>query len=169
MRQPVLGHLDLPPIVDPLAEHAVHVADAVAVGGQRQARHALHEARGEPAEAAIAERRIGLDLLQLGEVDAVQGQRPRDFVVALEVGHRVAQQPADQEFETEIIDAFGTRRMCRLGRGHPAFDDIVADRQDRRGQPVVRPRGLRILADAVDERVEDRIGEILGGLLYGGV
>ena len=153
VREPVLGHLDLPAIVDPLAEHAVHVADAVAVGGQREARHALHEARGKPAEAAIAERRVGLDLFEFGEVDAVELQGLRDLVVALQIGHRVAQQPADQEFEAKIIDALGAGRVRRLGRRHPAFDDIVADGQDRRRKPVVRPRGLGILADAVDERV----------------
>jgi hypothetical protein len=93
----------------------------------------------------------------------------RDLVVPLQIGHRIAQQPPDQEFEAEIIDTLGTSRVRRLGRRHPAFDDVVAHRQDRRGQPVVWPRGLRILADAVDERVEDRIGQRLDGLLYGGV
>jgi hypothetical protein len=56
--EPVLRQLDLPAITDSLPEHPVIVADAVAVPGQPDGRHALHEARGKAAEAAIAKRRI---------------------------------------------------------------------------------------------------------------
>ena len=65
----------LPAVLDHLAEQAVVVADAVAVGGDAERRHALHEAGGEPAEAAIAERGVGLELAQPVEVDAELAQR----------------------------------------------------------------------------------------------
>ena len=38
-------------------------------------RHALHEAGGEPAEAAIAERRVRLESAQRVEIDAELGER----------------------------------------------------------------------------------------------
>ena len=165
VRQPVLGQLDLPAVVDPLAEHAVHVTDAVAVGGQVHAREAVHEARGQPPEPAVAERGVGLDLFQRGEIHAQRRKRLADGVGERQIVERVAQQAADQELEAEIIDPFRPRRVRRLGRGHPAVDDVVTHGQDRRGEPVVRPRRSRVLADAVDQRVEDGVGERRGGCL----
>ena len=46
------------------------VADAVAVRGDGERGHALHEAGGEPAEAAVAQRGVGLEFAQPVEVDA---------------------------------------------------------------------------------------------------
>jgi hypothetical protein len=60
--QPVVRVLDLLAVLDALVEHAVFVADAVAVAGDAHGRHRIEEAGGEPAEAAVAERRVGLDL-----------------------------------------------------------------------------------------------------------
>ena len=62
VREPGFGQLDLPAVVQPLAEHAVHVADAIAIGRQVEAREAFHETRGQPPEAAVAEGRVRLDL-----------------------------------------------------------------------------------------------------------
>ena len=47
--EPGFGKLDLPAVGDFLAEHAVGVADAVAVRRNADGRHAFHEAGGEPA------------------------------------------------------------------------------------------------------------------------
>ena len=69
-----------------------------------QRRHAFHEAGGEPAEAAIAERRVGLEPASRVEIDAEVVKRLAHRLDDAEIGHRIAQQPADQEFEREIID-----------------------------------------------------------------
>src|SRR5690606_17082129 len=58
--EPVLGRLDLPAIVETLAEHAVLVADAVADCRDPQRRKRVEEARRQPAQAAIAKRRVRL-------------------------------------------------------------------------------------------------------------
>ena len=63
-RQPFLRIFLLPAVADDLAEQAVIVADAVAVGRDAERRHALHEAGGEAAETAIAERGIRLGRAQ---------------------------------------------------------------------------------------------------------
>ena len=108
--------------------------------------------------------------LDLGEIDAERCERRRHLGRAPQIGDRVAQQPADEKLQAEIIDPLCPRSMCLSGRGHPAIDDIVAHRQDGRGEPVVRPRGAGILADTVDQRVEDRSGEqiVFGGRRRGG-
>ena len=63
MGEPVFRHFDLLAVLDLLLEQAMLIADAIAIGGDIDARHAFHETGGQPAEAAIAERRIGLQRL----------------------------------------------------------------------------------------------------------
>src|SRR5260370_8951423 len=55
--QPFVRIFLLPALRDDLAEQAEIVTDAIADRGDRQRRHALHEARRQPSETAIAERR----------------------------------------------------------------------------------------------------------------
>src|SRR3977135_3135016 len=69
-RQPLLRIFLLPAILDHLAKQSVVIADTVAVGGDPQARHALHEAGREPSEAAVAARRVGLGRTHPREVPA---------------------------------------------------------------------------------------------------
>ncbi len=97
--EPVLRRFLLPAAADDLAKETVVVADAVAVRGDRQGRHAVHETRGEAAEAAIAERRVGLDLAQVGQIDAEFVERFRHRLRDAEIGQGVEQQAPDQEFE----------------------------------------------------------------------
>jgi hypothetical protein len=73
--EPVVGIFLLPAVRDDLAEQAEIVADAVADRGDRQRRHAFHEAGGEPPEAAIAERRVRLAFAQVGQADAEIAER----------------------------------------------------------------------------------------------
>src|ERR1700722_5640707 len=62
--QPLVRIFLLPAIVDDLAEQTEIVADAVSDRGDAERRHTFHEARGKPAEAAIAERRVRLAFAQ---------------------------------------------------------------------------------------------------------
>src|SRR5437868_3133137 len=62
--QPFLRVFLLPTVLDDLAEQSVIVANAVAVGGNSEGRHALHETGGEPTKAAMAEGRVRLSCSQ---------------------------------------------------------------------------------------------------------
>ena len=55
-------------VFDFLLEEAVAVAHAVAVAGDALVGHGVEEARGEATQAAVAERRIALVLLERLEV-----------------------------------------------------------------------------------------------------
>ena len=103
--EPGLRQFDLPAVMDLLAEHAVDVADAIAMRRDVDGRHAFHEAGGEPAEAAIAERRVRLQRGDEVEVDAERRQRLAHVVHQAEIGEGVAHQAADQEFQRQVIDA----------------------------------------------------------------
>ena len=97
--EPILGQFLLHAVLDLLLEQAVLVADAVAERVDLEGRHALHEAGGEAAEAAIAQRGVGLALEQVGEVDALLGERLLDGVGQAEIADGVGEQAADEEFE----------------------------------------------------------------------
>ena len=147
--EPGLGQLDLPAVGDLLAEHAVDIADAVAMRRHVDRRHALHEAGGEPAEAAIAERRIRLERGDDVDVDAERRQR---------LAHGC---PAGRDWRRRRASggrsgtpATDSRRAFPAGRRppwstHPVVDDAVAHDLDRGGQPVVLGRDRRVLADPV--------------------
>jgi hypothetical protein len=114
--QPGLGQFDLPAVMDFLAEQAVGVTDAVAIGRNVDGRHAFHEAGGEPAETAIAECRVGLEPGDDVELDAERGQRLAHRVHQAEIGEGVAHQPADQEFQREVINPLTKLLRCIVDR-----------------------------------------------------
>ena len=91
-----------PTVADDLSEQPVVVADAVAVGGNAERGHALHEAGREPAEAATAQRRVGLGGAQAVEVDAEIAERGAELLDHPEIAEHVGEQPPDQEFERDI-------------------------------------------------------------------
>ena len=146
-RQPVLGIFLLPAVLDHLAEQPVVVADAVAVSGYAEARHAFHEAGGEAAETAIAERRVGLGRAQAIGIDAEVAKRGTRNVGEAEIAEHVGKQAADQELEREIVDALASLRVARAFGREPAMDDTVADGVRGRHEPVAVGGRGGILAD----------------------
>ena len=145
--------------MDALFEQAVLVADTVTVGRNFQRRHAVHETGGQPAEAAIAESCVGLDQQELFEIDAEACQRAFDRIDQTQIGQRVQQQPADQKFDGQIIDAFFVQAFGLAPARAPDVDDAVAHRQRRRAIPVVRHGGLGLLADDVSQLRDDGVSQ----------
>jgi hypothetical protein len=140
----------------------VAVADAVAVGGNADGGHAFHEAGGKAAEPAVAEGGIGLELGDRVVVDAEHLQRLAHRLGEPEVRHGIAHQAPDQELEAEVVDALRARFVGLARRGHPALDRPVAHDQDRGLQPVVRLRDRWILADAIEQPLDDLAREAFG-------
>ena len=100
MVEPGLGQLDLPAVGDLLAEHAVDIADAVAMRRDVDGRHAFHEAGGEPAEAAIAKRGVRLERRRsTSRSTPSDGSASRMLSDQAEIGEGIAHQPADQELQ----------------------------------------------------------------------
>ncbi len=95
--QPGLGLFVLPAIDDRLAEQAMVITDAVAMGHHAKGGHAFHEAGREPPEAAIAERRVRLQQADAIDVYVQSGQRLARHLEQAQVAQAVHQQTADQE------------------------------------------------------------------------
>ena len=143
----------LPAVTDHLLEQAVVVADAEAVGRDAEARHALHEAGGQPPEAAIAERRVRLQRAQPIEVHAELGERLPHRLGQAGIVQRVQQHAARQELQRQIVDPLACPAVSLARALQPAIDDPIAQRQRRRHKPV---------AIAGDQRVSPgRVGKLL--------
>ena len=154
--QPFVGIFLLPALRDDLAEQAEIVADAVADRGDRQRRHALHEARRQPPEAAIAERRVRLAFAQIRQTDAEIAERGLEHRQQAHIVQRIGEQPADQEFQAEVIDPLAAGVVALLLGDQPAVHDAVAQRQRRRLVPVVPGGHAGVLADRKPQLGEDR-------------
>jgi len=63
----------------------------------------------------------------------------------------VGEQPADQEFEGEIVNPLATGVVALLVRRHPAVDDAVAQCQRGGRVPIVLRRHAGVLADREPE------------------
>ena len=162
--EPVLGRFLLPAAADDLAEEAIVVANAVAVRGDGQRRHAVHETGGEPTEAAIAERGVRLDSAQIRKIDAKLIERFAHWLSDAEIGQGVEQQAADQELEREVIDALAPIDVDGVQGFEPAPDDDVAGGERDRQKPVARGRELRNLADGVSQFRQHRGLEFRRGI-----
>ncbi len=145
--QPVVRLLDLVTASDPLMEDPVFVADAVAVARQLERRHRVEEAGGEPAETAVAETGVPLDLADLVEVDLERLERMPQLLREVEVHERVAECPPDQELHREVVDPLRVRLVVGVLSLHPPLDEPVADRERRREEPVEVGRGELVLGE----------------------
>src|SRR5215510_8112409 len=87
--QPVFRIFLLPAVLDDLAEHPVIVTDAVAVGWDAEARHALHETGGEATEAAVAQRRIRLRRPKTVGIDAEIAERGAHDIAEAKIAEHV--------------------------------------------------------------------------------
>src|SRR5262245_46703840 len=152
--QPLVGALDLPPVLDALVEYAVLVADTVTDRGDLQSCERFHVARREPSEAAVAQPRLLFLLQQLVEVQPQLAHRLPDRLGDVQVQEIGAEMRAQQELGRQITD--GARRANLVGlRGlDPAREQPVAHGIGKRLVVVVfrRDRGeARLDAEEVVE------------------
>ena len=124
--QPVIRLLDLEAIVEALAEHAVFIAQAVALDRQLQGGAGIEKAGRQPAQAAVAQARVGLgggDLLQQ-QAEVVEALLRR--VGHAQVEHGVGEGPAHEEFQGQIVGALAVGLVLSLAGALPALHEAVA-------------------------------------------
>ncbi len=162
--EPVFGRLLLPAAANDLAEQTVVVADAVAVRGDAERRHAVHETGGEASEAAVAERGVRFDAAELGQIDAELLERLGHRFRDTEIGHRVEQKTADQEFQRQVVDPFTPVSIDFGGGFKPAIDDNVSCGEGDCEKPVARAGHLRNLAHGIGQLRQHSRLEFGGGV-----
>ncbi len=160
--QPVLGLFDLPAISNRLSEKAMLVANSISVGGDVQARHRLEKTGGQPPEAPIAERSVGLlsnDMIQI--LPQIRECSPRG-IRQPKVTERILQQATDQKLHREIIDPLTALQVRAARCRDPPIDNVVAHHQRQGGIPILRHRMSGILADTVEEPLQNCRAQRLG-------
>ena len=116
--EPLVGGLDLAAVNDLLFKQAVAVAHAVAVAGNALGCHGIQEACGQTAQATVAQSRVGLLVLDDGQVKAHVVERLGDHVAHAKVEQIVVEQAADQKLDREVVHALlalGRRTGVALG------------------------------------------------------
>ena len=116
--EPLVGGLDLAAVDDLLLKQAVAVSHAVAVAGNALGCHRIQEACGQTAQATVAQCRIGLLVLDNGQVKAHVVKRLGDHVAYAKVKQVVVEQAADQKLDREVVHALlalGRRAGVALG------------------------------------------------------
>ncbi|MNP10154.1 hypothetical protein D3C76_1022920 [compost metagenome] len=130
------------------------VADAVAVGGNAQGRHALHEARRQAAQAAIAQRSVRLEQADALEVNVKAFQGIAGDIQQAQVAQAVVQQAADEKFQGKVVDPLLATSIGLTGVVHPVVDHVIARGQGDGFEPVMVEGVLRVLADRVGQFVQ---------------
>jgi hypothetical protein len=173
---PVVGMLDLVALFKGLPEKAELVVDAVAERRVVLRRQRIEKARREAAEAAVAQPHVHLGLADLLKVLAERLQRRFRRVHEAGGEQVVAEEPAHEVFEGEIVDAADVVEVVhRLGGDHPLVDGVA--HREGRGHPPVPRRGRALVPGErrdempLDQRAEDGLGAVrlrsfraLGGL-----
>ena len=124
-------------------EHAILVADAVAVGRQRQGRQGVQEAGREPSQAAVTETSIPLRFAQVFELVAELVHRLRRRVEKPEIHEAVSQGTPHQELQRQVVDALGIVGVIGLLGADPALDETVA--HGEREAEIGLPFGVHVL------------------------
>ena len=163
--EPVVGTLDLTAALDVLAEEAVAVAHAVAVAGDALVGHGVEEARGQAAQAAVAQARVDLLAANLLEVGAHGLDALGHEVADAEVDQIVVEQRADEELEGEVVDLLLVLGVgARLDGARLARDELGQDVELLLAAAllelgaVLRHAGLAILLDEVLLVLKDLLG-----------
>jgi len=119
--QPVVRAFHLPVVFDGLLEQAEFVVDAIAVAGHVQGGQGIEEAGGQPAQPAITEGRVALELPNLVEIVAPGGKHLAAGGAESHVAQVVAQTAAEQILDGQVVHAFGPG----LAEAVPGFEHFV--------------------------------------------
>src|SRR6478609_4464978 len=101
---PAIGLFTLKAADDFLLEQAEFVVDAVAVTGHTKSRERFEEARSQPAQAAVAESRVGFTVENFVETDAETGEHTATQFFDAQVGDVISQRATHEEFHGEVIE-----------------------------------------------------------------
>ncbi len=159
----MVGLLDLIAVFDALAEHAVGVAEAVADHRQPQGGATIHEAGRQPPQAAVAQTGVVLALGQFLQRQPHFVQRLVDRFGDAQIEHGVAQRPAHQEFQGQVIGpAHAAVGLVSVAGVLPALPQPVAQGEHQGFVHVVGVFGMPVAAQSVAEVVSEVGGDAFG-------
>ena len=106
LAKPLVGDGLLLVVGKTLTEQTVMVIEAHTVAGKAQRGNGIQEARGQTAQAAVAQRRFDLKLLNLVEVVAGSGELVFNLGIDAKVDQVVDQQFSNQKLSRDVVELF---------------------------------------------------------------
>ena len=167
--QPVVGDLDLTALREGLPEEAELVMDAVTDGRDIHRREGIQEARGQTAEAAVAEAHVGFFVGDRLEVLAELGQRLRRDLAELQVHEVVREHAAHEILEGEIVDAADVLAGVLGLRVDVTLQHLVAGGHARGHPPVVAGGGDAVAGERALQMMQDGVAEDRNRRGHGGL
>ncbi len=153
--QPVVRALHLIAVDQLLVEQPVLITDTVPVGRNLQGGDGIHEAGGQPSETAIAESGIFLLFPDLLERIAKPLDRLLHFLPQTKIDDGIAERPANQKLERQVIDPFLFLGVIGLLGFNPFFHHDIAHRKGQRLVDIGRAGAFRIPPLKADQVVDD--------------
>jgi len=138
VERPVVGPLDLDAVLERLLEDAEVVPDPVADGRNVQCGHRVQQARGEPAQAAVAEAGLDVESRQRAHRQPARGRDLPGPRLGAGVEEVLAQLLAQQVLGRQVVDEPRVRLVVRGHRAGVPVDEPVPDRDRERGVRVQR-------------------------------
>ena len=155
--------LDLVAVDEFLLEEAVLVVDAVADGGKVERGERVEEARGEAAEAAVAQPHVLLGVAQRGQNQGRARGRRRPASSYRPVLWRLfSSKRPDEIFEREVVDPAHVAVVVHALGGDEAFENAIAHRHGGGDPPIADGGRAGIARQGVLQMVQDGLLERLG-------
>ena len=151
---PVVDHLLLSVVLEPLLEQPEPVAQSIAGQREIQGSGAVQKARRQPSQAAVAQRGV-LHLLQHGQIDPTLGEGGAHLLQDAQVVEVAVDEPPHQVLGGEII------RLAQRRTPPPAGAPLLGDGQHHRfPQTVVEAGGVGLHQTLVVTAFEDGLGGV---------
>ena len=115
-----------------MAENAIFVADAVSDRRDVERRQRVHETGGQPAQAAVAQARLNIQLAELGQVDAVALHRVLGQRISVRVKQVLFQLLPNQILGGQVIDELGILAEIAIDVLLPEIHHVIAHRVGER-------------------------------------
>jgi len=138
--RPTVGLLTLVAVDDFLLEQAELIVDAVPKARHVERRHRIEQARRQPPQAAVPQRRVALRVANRLQIDLHLGCGLAGPMINPQIVKIVAQQLPHQKFHRQVKHAFDLQFLIALLGGHHPVDHALAHRQRHRHEDVVGGR-----------------------------
>ena len=152
---PVVGKLDLLAILEGLLEDPELIPDAVAHRRHVQGGQGVEQAGGQPAQAAVPQSGLNVEVLQVPGGVPGHGDGPAGQVGGAGIQRVLAELAPEHVLRRQVIDELRVGLIVRPGRPGPAVSEAVADGDGQRPVDVLGARRLRRRAPLVTQVVSE--------------
>ena len=162
--EPVVREFHLPAVDDLLLEDAEFIADGEAGHRVVHAGRGIHIAGGQTAKAAVSKAGVGIDGIDLIDVEACISQCLAELCLQPEVKEVIAQAGADQELHRHIINFLALLFGAAVAKDAVLFRQQLADADAQRAIDLLLGGVGKLAAEDAAQRVVEQLRGLNGAL-----